>query len=123
MTHEGATIAMMKTSLILVAAAALAFPAAAADPARASETRATDIRTISYTDLNLESDSGRAELQRRMSRAVASLCSVDGLPDSFALDAEQARCVAETSAGLDAQMDAAIRANRARATRMASAGN
>jgi UrcA family protein len=109
---------MLNTTLILVAAAALAMPAAAAEPVRAS-----DVRAVSFADLNLESDAGRAELQRRMARAVSSLCSVDHMPDSFALDAEQARCVAETSAGLDASMDAAIRANRARATRMASAGN
>jgi UrcA family protein len=109
---------MLNATLILVAAAALALPAAAAEPVRAG-----DVRAVAFADLNLETDAGRAELQRRMARAVASLCSVDGMPDSPALNAEKARCVAETSAGLDASMDAAIRANRARATRVASAGN
>jgi UrcA family protein len=114
---------MMKTSLILVAAAAMAVPAAAAEPGDGAGNSPAHVRQIAHADLNLESDAGRAELRRRMERAVASICSVDGLPASFALDAEKARCIAETSAGLDAKMDAAVRASRANATRMASARN
>lgn len=100
---------------ILVLAAAQAVPAAAAEPQAA--------RTVAYSDLNLETDAGRAELERRLTRAVASICSVDGLPSSAALDAEQSRCVAETSASFDTLMADAIRANRARAANFASAGN
>lgn len=79
------------------------------------------VKRVAYADLQLESDAGRAELQRRLDRAVASICSVDGMPASGALTAEMDRCVAETSASLSGSMDAAIRANRARATSTATA--
>lgn len=77
---------------------------------------ADGVKRVAYSDLQLESDVGRAELQRRLDRAVRSICSVDGAPQSAALTAEQARCVADTSASLGGSMDAAIRANRASAT-------
>jgi UrcA family protein len=101
----------MKTSLILVAAAAMAVPAVAADPAGYA---ADSVRQVRFDDLNLESNEGRAMLARRLDRAVQSICATDSLPDSFALDEESARCVAETSASLDGAVDAAIRKSRAR---------
>lgn len=79
------------------------------------------VKRVAYADLQLESDAGRAELQRRLDRAVASICSVDGMPASAALTSEEARCVTETSASLSGSVDAAIRANRARATATATA--
>jgi UrcA family protein len=79
------------------------------------------VKRVAFADLQLESDAGRAELQRRLDRAVQSICSVDGIPSSIALSAEQARCVAETSASLSGSVDAAIRANRAAATATATA--
>jgi UrcA family protein len=100
----------MKTSLILVAAAALAVPALAAEPVAGADT----VRQVRFDDLNLESNEGRAMLARRLDRAVASICSTDNLPDSFALDAETERCIAETSASLDGAVDQAIRQSRAR---------
>jgi UrcA family protein len=98
----------------IVAAAALltAVPVLASD---------AGVKRVAYADLQLESDSGRAELQRRLDRAVASICSVDGVPASAALTAEEARCVTETTASLSGSVDAAIRANRARATATATA--
>lgn len=101
----------VKTSLILVAAAALAVPAVAADPAHHA---ADSVRQVRFDDLNLESAEGRALLARRLDRAVQSICATDTLPDSFALDDESARCIAETSASLDGAVDAAIRKSRAR---------
>lgn len=100
-----------KTSLILVAAAAMAVPAVAADPGSYA---ADSIRQVRFDDLNLESAEGRAMLARRLDRAVQSICATDALPDSSALDNESARCVAETSASLDGAVDEAIRKSRAR---------
>lgn len=100
----------MKTSLILVAAAAMAMPAVAADPS----SHADGVRQVRFDDLNLESEAGRATLARRLDRAVQSICSTDSLPDSFALDAETERCIAETSASLEGAVDQAIRQSRAR---------
>jgi UrcA family protein len=113
---------MSKALFILVAAAALAVPAAAAEPvvARAPSAEPTISRNVHFADLNLESDGGRAELQRRLNRAVSAICSVDSVAPSAALSAEEARCMTETAAGLDAQVDAAVRANRARTARVAS---
>jgi UrcA family protein len=79
------------------------------------------VKRVAYADLQLESEAGRAELQRRLDRAVRSICSVDGGPQSAALNAEQARCISDTRASLGDSMDAAIRANRSAATGLASA--
>jgi UrcA family protein len=106
---------MKKTTLILVAAAALAAPAAAADPLNYR----ADARHVQYSDLNLESDAGRAALERRLARAVRSICAVPPELDSRAIADAEARCEAETAASIDGMVDAATRANRARATRSA----
>jgi UrcA family protein len=79
------------------------------------------VKRVAFADLELESEAGRATLQRRLDRAVHSICSVDGVPASVALSNEQARCVAETSASLSGSVDAAIRASRANATATATA--
>jgi UrcA family protein len=102
----------IKSAFGLVAAAMLAIPALAAEPAA--------VRQVHFADLNLESDSGRVELERRLTRAVKSICSVEAVPSSAALLDEQARCEAATSADMQMQMDAAIRANRAKTARLAS---
>jgi UrcA family protein len=79
------------------------------------------VKRVHFADLQLESETGRATLQRRLDRAVQTICSVDGMPQSNALSAEQAQCVADTSASLAGSVDAAIRANRATATATATA--
>jgi len=108
----------MKIGLVLAAVAALGATLGWATPGTASPEGA---KRVAFADLELESESGRAELQRRLSRAVQSLCSVYGIPTSASLSAEQARCVADTSAQLAGHMNAAIRANRAAATAAATA--
>ncbi len=105
-----------KTFLILVAAAALASPAMAAEPIGDSPAA---VRQVHFADLNLESDAGRATLERRLDRAVKSLCAVSPVAPSQAVADEQARCEAETAAAIGDQVGAAVRANRARATRTA----
>ena len=109
---------MRTFGLVLAAVCALGATAGWAAPAAASP---EGVKRVAYTDLQLESEAGRAELQRRLDRAVRSICSVDGMPQSAALSAEQARCIADTSASLGGSMDAAIRANRASATATAVA--
>lgn len=104
----------MKSCLILVSAAALALPAVAAEPMAFNH-----IRQVHFADLNLESDEGRAILDRRLDRAVKSICAVSPAPESHAVAAEKAQCEAATRASLDGQVDAAVRANRARAAHMA----
>lgn len=106
---------MIKTSLFVAAAMALSAPAIAADaPAGAV------VRAVQFDDLNLESDAGRAQLERRLVRAAESICATSPVPDSAAVRAERDACVAEIAAGFDAQMTAAVKANRARATAYAS---
>jgi len=104
----------VKSTLILVSAAALAFPAVAAEPINPS-----DVRQVQFSDLNLESSEGRAALDRRLNRAVKSICAVNPVLDSQAVADAKTQCEAETRASLDGQVDAAVRANRARASRTA----
>ncbi|MBS3962030.1 MAG: UrcA family protein [Sandarakinorhabdus sp.] len=109
----------LKSTLILVAAAALALPAVAADPVNPGHMRGDHVRQVHFSDLNLESEEGRAALNRRLDRAVKSICAVNPLLDSQAVDDAKAQCEAQTRASLDGQVDAAVRANRARAQRTA----
>lgn len=104
---------MRTFGLVLAAVSALGATSCWAMPGVASS---EGVKRVAYADLQLESEAGRAELQRRLDRAVRSICSVDGAPHSAALSAEQERCVADTSASLGGTVDAAIRANRATAT-------
>ena len=104
-----------KTSLILVAAAALAMPAAAADLGDAP-----GVRSVSYSDLNLESADGRAQLQRRLTRAAKSICATNPALESSAIRAERERCESETAAQFDTQIASAIQASRARKASFAS---
>jgi len=103
-----------KAGLILVATAALALPAVAADPASLNH-----MRHVQYSDLNLESDEGRLALDRRLDRAVKSICAVNPVAASQAVANARAECEAATRASLDDQVDAAVRANRARAAHTA----
>ena len=104
-----------KTSFILVAAAALAMPAAAAESDVAS-----GVRSVSYSDLNLESADGRAQLQRRLTRAAKSICATNPALESSAIRAERERCESETAAQFDTQIASAIQASRARKASFAS---
>ena len=106
---------LTKTALSLVAAAALAAPALATESAQFHP-----VRTVAYSDLNLESADGRLELQRRLNRAARSLCATNPVAESAGIRAERERCETETAAQFDAQIAAAIQANRARATAFAS---
>lgn len=106
---------LTKTALSLVAIAAIAAPATATEPASYQS-----VRTVAYADLNLESGDGRAELQRRLLRAAKSLCATNPVAESAAVRAARETCEAETAASFDAQITAAVQANRARATAYAS---
>ncbi len=99
----------------LVATVAFAAPALASEPAPFQS-----VRTVSYTDLDLENQDGRMELQRRLVRAAKSICATNPVTESAAVRAEREACETETAAQFDAQIAAAIQANRARATAFAS---
>ena len=102
-------------TLGLVAAAALAAPAAAADLSGVP-----GVRSVSYSDLNLESADGRAQLERRLVRAAKSICATNPALESSAVRAERERCEAETAAQFDAQIASAIQSSRARKAAFAS---
>lgn len=107
---------LTKTVLSLVSAAALAVPAIAAEPATSYQS----VRTVAFSDLDLESSNGRLELQRRLMRAAKSICATNPVTESAAVRAEREACETETAAQFDAQITAAVQANRARATAYAS---
>lgn len=109
---------MRNFGLVLAAVSALGATLSWAAPGMASP---EGVKKVAFSDLQLESEAGRATLQRRLDRAVQSICRVDSVPASAALSDEQARCVAETRASLAGSVDAAIRASRANATATATA--
>ncbi len=102
---------MFVKPVVAAAVALIALPAAAEQPV---------MRQVSFADLNLETDAGRATLERRLVRAVNSICAVNPAANSQAVRDEQDRCIAETSANMQSQIDAAVRANRARTANYAS---
>ncbi|MCG2839382.1 UrcA family protein [Sandaracinobacter sp. RS1-74] len=105
-----------KAAAGLAAAALFTLPAIAADPASQPQ----GVRTVAFSDLNLETENGRLELQRRLVRAAKSICATNPVLESSAIRAERERCETETAAQFDAQIAAAIQANRARAEAYAS---
>ena len=119
MIHEG--VLDMRTFIIAaVGFAAFAAPAFTASALASEPVVNPSVRTVAYTDLNLESPDGRLELQRRLTRAAKSICATNPVLDSAAVRAERQACEADTAAQFDAQITAAVQANRARATAYAS---
>jgi UrcA family protein len=102
---------MFVKSVLFVAVAVLAVPVAA-EPLVA--------RQVSYGDLNLESEAGRATLQKRLVRAAKSMCATNPVLDSAAVRAERERCEAETAAQFETQVASAIQASRAKNTALVS---
>lgn len=97
-------MAILKSTLILAAAAVLASTGAAA--------QSNVLRTVNYSDLDLSTQSGVVTLERRVARAVKSLCGHDPAISGSVVDAEQAKCEAETNASVRAQIDKKIAAER-----------
>jgi UrcA family protein len=68
LAHATRTFAFATSALAIVAAAAIAGPAYAAD----ADTQST---TIHYRDLDLTTDAGATALKQRINRAAANICS------------------------------------------------
>lgn len=74
------------SAALVLAAASLAAPAAAQAPqGRAS---------VSYTDLDLSTEAGKAELHKRFEQAAREMC---GVTDTSALKGRQRYCYERTS--------------------------
>lgn len=100
-----------KSIFILAAAAALVSTGAAAQD--------SGLRTVGFADLDLTTDAGVATLERRVARAVKSICSPEPSLSSGTLLQEQEVCEAETAAAVRKQIDAKIAAQRAKSVRTA----
>jgi len=74
--HATRTFALTGSALAIVAVAAIASPAHAADDA-------TQHTTIHYRDLDLTTDAGAAALKQRIVRAATNVC---GSPDGRTVD-------------------------------------
>ncbi len=97
-------MSITKSTLILAAAAVLVATGAAAE--------SNALRVVNHSDLDLSTQAGVNILEHRVHRAVLSLCSVNPVASSAAVDVEQARCEAETAAAVREQVDARIAAQR-----------
>jgi UrcA family protein len=98
--HATRTFALAASALAIVAAAATASPAHAAD-------KTTQSTTIHYRDLDLTTDAGAAALKQRIGRAAATVC---GPADGRTLDdlARYNACRTAAIASASPQMDAVI---------------
>jgi UrcA family protein len=100
------------------AAAALLMAPAIAEPARADM-----VQRVHYADLDLESEAGRATLDRRMMRAARSVCAPATPVRSLFVDLEVDRCVADSRADHQARIGDAIREARHQRLGNAQTGN
>jgi len=107
----------MKTILPLaaVAAALLAAPAFSQGPASAPE-----VRVVSYADLDLASDAGRRQLDRRIAAAVADACGTASDADLHGKNLV-GRCRTDAWSQANAQRAGALAAVRSGADRLAAA--
>jgi UrcA family protein len=98
--HATRTFALAASALAIMAAAAIASPAYAADDG-------TQSTTIHYRDLDLTTDAGAAALKQRIGHAAANVC---GPADGRTLDdlARYNACRNAAIASASPQMDAVI---------------
>jgi len=92
---------ILSTALVL-AAASLAVPAAAADDG------AKGRASVSYNDLDLGTDAGRAELKKRFDQAARTMC---GAKETGALSGSARYCYERTSKQLAQRADAILAAH------------
>ena len=78
--------------IALAAAALLASPQVCAFQAHTGESV-----TVSYADLNLDSEAGRDRLLARVERAIDQVCQVDRTERSLPRIRETSECVEETT--------------------------
>ena len=85
---------------VLGAATAFAAPAAAETPATLA---------VKYSDLNLATEAGQAQLERRIDKAARSVCMVDDVTTGSRLRSSEGRqCYEETKARVHEQIAQAI---------------
>lgn len=105
----------MKTLLLAaLGGALLAAPAAAQIPVQPEP-----VQTVSYSDLDLRTDAGRAALDRRIAAAVIEACGTASSADPQGQN-EVRRCRAETLDSVAAKRDTILAAARANGTVLAS---
>jgi UrcA family protein len=93
----------LSTALVL-AAASLAMPAAAAD--ESAKGRAS----VSYSDLDLGTEAGRTELKKRFDKAAHAMCNAD---ESGKLSGRARYCYERASKQLAQRADAILEAHAA----------
>lgn len=103
---------MMKAVSILGVAAVLAATGAAAEH--------QPYRSVGFSDLNLQTPTGVATLERRIERAAQALCAVNVAPNSAWLDDARDLCIAETMAATRSGIELAVRAQRTQMTQTAA---
>lgn len=92
---------ILSTALVL-AAASLAVPAAAADENSQGRT------SVSYSDLDLGTEAGRAELKKRFDQAARAMCNAG---DAEKLSGRARYCYERTSKQLAQRADAILEAH------------
>jgi UrcA family protein len=93
----------IQSTILALAAAALAVPAIAADGAGSTV-------SVRYNDLNLATKAGQEELDRRLERAARNVCGLDAVRTGTRLpSAEARRCYREARATLDKQFASLVR--------------
>lgn len=93
-------------TMIKTTAAALALISAIAAPAVAAEAATKQSAAVTYADLNLASDAGRAVLDRRIEHAVEKVCG--RTTGNAGMDASVRKCQRDTLASARKSRDLAV---------------
>ena len=94
----------MKVRPLILAAAAAAMAASALPAAAATEQAGRS--SVSYSDLDLSSDAGRAELTKRFDQAAREMCGITG--ESAKLRGKQRYCYESNSKSMKARVAAIL---------------
>ncbi len=97
---------ILSTALVL-AAASLALPAAAADDS------AKGRASVSYSDLDLGTETGRVELKKRFDQAARTMC---GAQEAGKLSSRERHCYERTAKQLAQRADAILEAHDSTST-------
>lgn len=100
------------TRSLPVTALALAAAAAVAAPATLAARDTDESIAVSYADLDLRTEAGKRELERRIADAAKDFCGTDDRTGTRIRSREMRNCVEQTKEQLDAQFAAVLAQTR-----------
>ena len=99
----------------------VAIVALASAPAIAAPKGDTQSVEVSYSDINLASASGQAQLQNRVRRAVAKVCGYESSSRDLASTSSMRTCMKQSSSNANVEIAALVNGSRLGTERVAMA--